>query len=59
VFHSFDFQPATIYDVNYLKDSKDNFKNCEIIGDKDYASSDYQLGLFKHKIINRITKKPA
>ena len=33
IFHSFDFSPANIHDVNYLKDIKYNFKNCLLIGD--------------------------
>lgn len=51
VFHSFDLTPANIHDVNYLKDIKDQFKNCEIIGDRGYISSDYQLDLFNYSNI--------
>lgn len=46
VFHSFDLSPAHIHDVNYLKDVKSNLKNCTLIGDRGYISSDYQLDLF-------------
>jgi hypothetical protein len=51
VIHSFDFTPANIHDVNYLKDVKYNLKNCELIGDKGYISSDYQLDLFNYNNI--------
>ena len=51
VVNSFDFTPANIHDVNYLKDVKYNLKNCEIIGDKGYISADYQLDLFSHSNI--------
>jgi len=34
VVHSFDFTPANIHDVNYLKDVKYSLQNCELIGDK-------------------------
>lgn len=46
VFHSFDLTPANVHDLNYLKDVKNDFKNCEIIGDRGYISADYQLDLF-------------
>jgi len=51
VVHSFDFTPANIHDVNYLKDVKYNLKNCELIGDRGYISADYQLDLFNHSNI--------
>lgn len=46
IVHSFDFTPANIHDVNYLKDIKYNLKNCELIGDRAYISADYQADLF-------------
>ena len=46
VVHSFDFTPANVHDVNYLKDVKYNLNNCELIGDRGYISADYQLDLF-------------
>ena len=51
VFHSFDFTPAHIHDVNYLKDVKYNFKNCTLIGDRGYISAGYQLDLFTYSNI--------
>jgi outer membrane phospholipase A len=46
VVHSFDFTPANIHDVNYLKDVKYNLKNCVLIGDRAYISAYYQRDLF-------------
>lgn len=46
IIHSFDFTPANIHDIHYLKDIKNNLKNCTLIGDKGYLSADYQLDLF-------------
>jgi len=46
VIHSFDFTPANVHDVNYLKDVKYNLKNCELIGDRGYISAHYQRDLF-------------
>jgi hypothetical protein len=34
VIHSFDFIPANVHDVNYLKEVKYSLSNCELIGDK-------------------------
>jgi hypothetical protein len=52
IFHSYDFSPANIHDVNYLKDFLDNFKNCELIGDRGYISKEVQLDLFNYSNIN-------
>lgn len=46
VINSFDFTPANVHDIHYLKEVKHNFSDCEIIGDKGYISADYQLDLF-------------
>jgi hypothetical protein len=51
VIHSFDFTPANVHDVNYLKDVKYNLKNCELIGDRGYISADYQQDLFNQSQI--------
>lgn len=52
VIHSFDFTPANIHDIHYLKDVKHNLKNCTLIGDKGYLSADYQIDLFNYSNIN-------
>jgi hypothetical protein len=52
IFHSYDFSPANIHDVNYLNDVKENFKNCELIGDRGYISKELQVDLFNYSKIN-------
>lgn len=51
IVHSFDFMPASMHDVNYLKDVKYNLQNCELIGDRGYISADYQQDLFSYNQI--------
>lgn len=51
VFKSFDISKASVHDIHYLKDIKNQFNNCVILGDKGYLSSDYQLDLFESKQI--------
>ncbi len=46
IFHSFDFTPANVHDVNYLNDIKEDFKNCTLIGDRGYVSKAFQVDLF-------------
>ena len=46
IFKSFDLSAACVHDIYYLKDIKQWFKSCVIIGDKGYLSADYQLDLF-------------
>jgi len=48
IIHSFDFTPANLHDVNYLKDVKYNLQNCELIGDRAYISAHYQADLFNY-----------
>ena len=40
------WQKQAVHDIHYLKNIKDNFSSCVIIGDKGYLSADYQLDLF-------------
>lgn len=46
VFQSLDISPASIHDIHYLKDIKQQIKDCTLLGDRGYLSSDYQLDLF-------------
>ena len=46
VFQSFDLSPASIHDIHYLKDIKEQFANCELLADRGYLSSEIQLDLF-------------
>jgi len=52
VFHSFDFTPANVHDVNYLNDIKGNLQNCLLIGDRGYISKEFQVDLFNYSRIN-------
>jgi hypothetical protein len=52
IFHSYDFSPANIHDLKYLNDVKENFRNCELIGDRGYISKEVQLDLFNYSNIN-------
>ncbi len=52
IFHSYDFTPANVHDVNYLNDIKHYFENCLLIGDRGYISKDLQIDLFNHSNIN-------
>lgn len=51
VFKSFDISKASVHDIHYLKDIKNQLNNCVILGDKGYLSADYQLDLFESKQI--------
>jgi hypothetical protein len=51
VFKSFDISKASVHDIHYLKDIKNQFNNCVVLGDKGYLSADYQLDLFESKQI--------
>ena len=52
IFHSFDFTPANVHDVNYLNDIKESFQNCLLIGDRGYISKELQVDLFNFSKIN-------
>ena len=52
IFHSFDFTPANVHDVNYLNDIKGNLQNCLLIGDRGYISKESQVDLFNYSRIN-------
>ncbi len=51
IFHSFDFTPANVHDVNYLQDIKEDFKNCLLIGDRGYIGKEIQIDLFNYSNI--------
>jgi Transposase DDE domain len=51
VFKSFDISKASVHDIHYLKDIKEQLNNCVILGDIGYLSTDYQLDLFESKKI--------
>ena len=47
VFQSVDLSPASVHDVNYLKDIKMQIRDCTLIGDRGYLSAEIQLNLFE------------
>ncbi|MEI7677483.1 MAG: IS982 family transposase [Bacteroidales bacterium] len=46
VFTNFELTQAAVHDIHFLKNIKNDFSSCVIIGDKGYLSADYQLDLF-------------
>ncbi|RLD55540.1 MAG: IS982 family transposase [Bacteroidetes bacterium] len=57
VFHSIDISPASVHDIHYLKDIKQQLSDCTLLGDKGYLSSEYQLNLFQTVNIKLETPK--
>jgi hypothetical protein len=47
VIQSLDLTRASVHDVHYLKDVKELFGNCMIIGDKGYIGRQQQINLFE------------
>lgn len=47
VFQSIDLSPASVHDINYLKDVKMQIRDCTLIGDRGYLSAEIQLNLFE------------
>lgn len=47
VIQSLDLTKASVHDVHYLKDVKELFSNCIMIGDKGYISREHQINLFE------------
>ncbi len=47
VFQSIDLSPASVHDINYLKDIKTQISDCTLIGDRGYLSAEIQLNLFE------------
>lgn len=47
IFQSIDLSPASVHDINYIKDIKTQISDCTLIGDKGYLSTEVQLNLFE------------
>ena len=47
VFQSIDLSPASVHDVNYLKEIRSQISDCTLIGDRGYLSVEIQLNLFE------------
>lgn len=51
VFTDFDLTQASVHDIHYLKDIRQMYADCTILGDKGYLSIDYQRDLFSENQI--------
>ncbi len=51
IIKSLDISKASVHDIHYLKDIKQQFSDCVILGDRGYISSEYQYDLFETKQI--------
>ena len=66
VFRSFDLSKASVHDIHYLNEVKNNFEDVVILGDKGYLSKSIQMDLFNYQNIrlevplrkNQIEYKP-
>lgn len=54
VIHSYDLSKASVHDLHYLKDVREMFENCVIIGDKGYISKEVRVDLFNYARIELV-----
>lgn len=57
VFQSVDLSPASVHDIHYLKDIREQLSHCTLLGDKGYLSSEIQIDLFNYANIELDTPK--
>ena len=57
IFQSIDMSPASVHDIRYLNDVKEQLSNCTLIGDKGYLSAEVQIDLFNYANIQLDTPK--
>ncbi|AJW62127.1 Transposase DDE domain protein [Elizabethkingia miricola] len=57
VFQSIDLSPASVHDIHYLKDIREQLSDCTLLGDKGYLSSEIQIDLFNYANIELETPK--
>jgi len=57
VFQSFDLSPASIHDIHYLQDVKQQLTECVLLGDRGCLSQIIQLDLFNEVKIELETPK--
>lgn len=57
IFQSIDLSPASIHDIHFLKDIKEQLSDCILLGDKGYLSSQVQVDLFNYANITLETPK--
>ena len=51
VVQSFDISPASVHDIHFLKDIREQMSDCTLIGDKGYLSTESQIDLFNYAYI--------
>lgn len=49
VIRSFDLSKISVHDIHYLKDIKELYRDCVLLGDRGYLSTDYLLDLFESR----------
>lgn len=57
VFKKVDLSKASIADIHYLQDIREDISQCILLGDKAYLSSEIQLDLFQTQGVRLITPK--
>lgn len=57
VFKSLDLSKASIFDVHYLQNVRENISDCILLGDKGYLGKESQLDLFNHAGVRLFTPK--
>ena len=57
IFQSIDMSPASVHDIGYLNDVKEQLSNCTLIGYKGYLSAEVQIDLFNYANIQLDTPK--
>ena len=57
VFQSIDLSPASVHDIHYLKEIKEQLSDCTLLGDKGYLSAEIQIDLFNYANIELETPK--
>jgi hypothetical protein len=57
VFKKVDLSKASIADIHYLQDVREDISQCILIGDKAYLSSEIQLDLFQSQGVRLVTPK--
>ena len=57
IFKTFDISKASVHDIHYLEDVKNQLNHCILIGDKAYLSRQYQRDLFDRGAIELTTPK--
>ncbi len=57
IIHSFDLSPASVHDIHYLDDIKEQLSDSKLLADKGYLSQTVQLDLFNQANIQLETPK--